>query len=381
MKVMVAIDSYKGSISSSEASNAISLGIQDVYPNCEITALPLADGGEGTVETLVNATKGQFILNTITGPMREKVDAIYGILENGRTAVIEVVAACGLTLVPIEKRNPLITTTFGVGELICDAMEKGCREFIIGLGGSSTNDAGVGMLQALGYRFLNENNEEVEYGGIELQHIRKIDRSKVHPLVEDCTFKVACDVNNPLFGLDGAAFVFGPQKGASREMILELDQGLKSFRNVVFQELGKDINQIPGAGAAGGLGAAFAGFLHADLQSGIQLVMEIIHLEEKIKNIDIIITGEGKLDGQTSMGKAPFGISQLAQKYNIPVIALAGGIPRKASPLNASGMTSIFSILNEPMSLEDAMDYRTTFDNLYLVTNQIFRLIKVFQHR
>lgn len=381
MKVMVAIDSYKGSISSSEASNAISLGIQDVYPNCEITALPLADGGEGTVEALVNATKGQFILKTITGPMREKIDAIYGILGNGRTAVIEVVAACGLTLVPIEKRNPLITTTFGVGELICDAMEKGCREFIIGLGGSSTNDAGVGMLQALGYRFLNENNEEVGYGGKELQHIRKIDRSKVYPLVEDCTFKVACDVNNPLFGLDGAAFVFGPQKGASREMILELDQGLKSFRNVVFQELGKDINQIPGAGSAGGLGAAFAGFLHADLQSGIQLVMEIIHLEEKIKNIDIIITGEGKLDGQTSMGKAPFGISQLAQKYNIPVIALAGGIPRNASPLNTSGMTSIFSILNEPMSLEDAMDYRTTFDNLYLVTNQIFRLIKVFQHR
>jgi glycerate 2-kinase len=379
MKVLVAIDSYKGSISSFEGSKAISLGIQDVYPDCEITEIPLADGGEGTVEALVSAVNGNFIRKTVTGPLGEKIEADYGILGNSRTAVIEVASACGLTLVPFEQRNPLITTTFGVGELICDAMEKGCREFIIGLGGGSTNDAGIGMLQALGYHFLKENNEEVTFGGKELKHIRSIDRSKVHALLEECTFKVACDVNNPLYGSNGAAFVFGPQKGGTTEIVLELDQGLESFSKVVLQELGKNINQIPGAGAAGGLGAAFAGFLRADLQSGIQLVMGILRMEEKMRNVDIVITGEGKLDGQTFMGKAPFGVAQLAHRFNIPVITLVGGMTRDVSQLNSLGMTSIFSIMNEPMSVENAMDFQTTFDNLRLTTNQLFRLIQVIR--
>lgn len=376
MKVLIAIDSFKGSISSIDGSKAISLGIKEVDPDTEIVTLPLADGGEGTVEALVQATDGQFVKREVTGPLYEKVDAVYGILGDKKTAVIEVAAACGLPLVPSNKRNPFVTTTYGVGELICDAIDKGCREFVIGLGGSATNDAGVGMLQALGFKFLNQYNEEIGWGGKELRHIRKIDVTDIHPELKACTFKVACDVNNPLYGPIGAAYIFGPQKGATAEMIKELDQGLETFAQVVLHQLGMDIHNIAGAGAAGGLGAAFAGFLHASLQSGIQLILDIIAMEEKIQGVDFVITGEGRLDGQTSMGKAPLGVAQLAHKHHIPVIALAGGISEETSALNKLGITSYFSIMNAPMSLEQAMDAKITFDNLRLTTRQLFRLIR-----
>ncbi|HWO94982.1 MAG TPA: glycerate kinase [Bacillus sp. (in: firmicutes)] len=376
MRILIAIDSFKGSISSIGGSKAISLGIKDIYHDAQIVTVPLADGGEGTVEALVQATDGQLIQKEVTGPLTEKVDAVYGILGDGKTAVIEVAAACGLPLVPSDKRNPFVTTTYGVGELICDAIDKGCREFVIGLGGSATNDAGIGMLQALGFSFLNEDNEEVGSGGGELQSIRSIDVTGVHPDLKDCTFRVACDVNNPLYGPNGAAYIFGPQKGATTEMVKELDEGLENFSQVVLHGLGMDIHNIVGAGAAGGLGAAFSGFLQANLQSGIQLILDIMEVEEKIKGVDFVITGEGKLDGQTSMGKAPFGIAQLAHKYHVPVIALAGGITEEASVLNQYGVTSCFSIMNAPMSLEQAMDPKVTFDNLRFTTSQLFRLIK-----
>ncbi|WP_028402781.1 glycerate kinase [Ectobacillus panaciterrae] len=376
MKVLIAIDSFKGSISSTEGSKAISLGIKDVYHDAEIVILPLADGGEGTVEALIQATGGQSIKKEVTGPLNEKVDAVYGILGDEKTAVIEVAAACGLPLVPSNRRNPSVTTTYGVGELICDAIEKGCREFVIGLGGSATNDAGVGMLQALGFSFLDQHNEEVGLGGQELQNIRKIDVTHVHPKLKDCTFKVACDVNNPLYGPSGATYVFGPQKGATAKMVKELDKGLEHFAQVVLYELDTDVHNIVGAGAAGGLGAAFSGFLHAHLQSGIELVLDLIRMEEKIQGVDFVITGEGKLDGQTSMGKAPLGVAQLAHRHHIPVIALAGGISEETSILNKLGITSYFSIMNAPMSLEQAMDPKVTFDNLRLTTNQLFRLIQ-----
>ncbi|MBU8877598.1 glycerate kinase [Bacillus sp. FJAT-29790] len=376
MKVLIAIDSFKGSVSSIDGSKAISLGIKDVYPEAEILTLPLADGGEGTVETLVQATDGQLIEKEVTGPLNEKLKAVYGILGDGKTAIIEVAAACGLPLVHPDKRNPTVTTTYGVGELICDAIAKGCREFVIGLGGSATNDAGVGMLQALGYSFLDQHNEEVGFGGGNLQNIHRIVAADVLPELQDCTFKVACDVNNPLYGPTGAAYVFGPQKGATAEMIKELDKGLENFARIVLHELCIDIHNIVGAGAAGGLGAAFAGFLQGHLQSGIQLVLDLIGMEEKIKDADFVITGEGKLDGQTSMGKAPLGVAQLAQKYQVPVIALAGGITKEAAILNQLGITSYFSIVNAPMTLEEALEPRVTCNHLRSTTNQIFRLIQ-----
>ncbi len=375
MKVLIAIDSFKGSISSLKGSEAISLGIQDIYPDANILPLPLADGGEGTVETLVQATGGNLVNKEVMGPLKEKVDAIYGILGDGKTAVIEVAAACGLPLVPNNERNPLITTTYGVGELISDAIEKGCREFVIGLGGSATNDAGIGMLQALGFRFLNEEKEEVGLDARSLRDIWSIDLSQIHSKLKECTFRVACDVNNPLYGPDGASHVFGPQKGATPEMIKQLDEGMRHFAEIVNYDLDKDIHNISGAGAAGGLGAAFAGFLNAQLQSGIELVLDIIEMDKKMQDVDFVITGEGKLDGQTSMGKAPLGVAQLARKHSIPTIALAGGVSKETATLNEMGITSYFSIVNAPMSLDEAMDPQITFDNLRLRTNQLFRLI------
>ncbi|MGW9019008.1 glycerate kinase [Priestia megaterium] len=375
MKTLIAIDSFKGSISSTDGSKAIALGITDVYPEAEVMMLPLADGGEGTVEALVQSTKGEFIQKEVTGPLNEKVDAVYGILGDGQTAVIEVASACGLPLVPSDKRNPYVTTTYGVGELICDAIEKGCREFVIGLGGSATNDAGIGMLQALGFSFLDRHNKEVALGGQELRNIFSVDVSSVHPILQDCVFNVACDVNNPLYGENGAAYVFAPQKGASEDMVKELDEGLKHFAQVVFHELNIDIHNIAGAGAAGGLGAAFAGFLHAFLQSGVELVLDLIKMEEKMEGANFIITGEGKLDGQTSMGKAPLGVTKLANKYHIPVIALAGGI-EDVSNLNELGITACFSIVNAPMSLKKAMGSKVTFDNLRLTTRQLMQLVQ-----
>lgn len=379
MRVLIAMDSFKGSISSIDGSVAISLGIRDIYPDAEIITLPLADGGEGTVEALVQATNGQLISKEVTGPLNEKVNAVYGILGDRKTAVIEVAAACGLPLVPSDKRNPLVTTTYGVGELIYDAVDRGCREFVIGLGGSATNDAGVGMLQALGITFLDRHNKEIALGGGELINIKSVDVTSVLPELKDCTFKVACDVNNPLYGPTGASHIFSPQKGATVEMIKELDKGLKNFAEVVLLELGTDIHNIAGAGAAGGLGAAFAGFLQAKLQSGIELVLEITETEKNMQGVDFVITGEGRLDGQTSMGKAPLGVAQLARKYEIPVLALAGGINEETAILNELGVTSYFSVVNAPMTLEEAMNPKVTYQNLRSTSNQLFRLVKAAQ--
>lgn len=380
MKVLVAIDSFKGSISSIDGNKAISEGIRDVYLDAEINTFSLADGGEGTVEALVQGIGGQLIKNEVIGPLKEKIDAVYGILGDNKTAVIEVSAACGLPLVPLEQRNPLVTTTYGVGELINDAILQGCREFVIGLGGSSTNDAGVGMLQALGFSFLNEFNNEVELGGQGLQTIKKINRTNALPELESCIFKVACDVNNPLYGPNGAANIFGRQKGADTVMLKQLDEGLENFAQIVQQDIGKDIQHIPGAGAAGGLGAAFVGFLNANLQSGIKLILEITEMEKHIQGMDFVITGEGKMDGQTFMGKAPLGLAQLAKKHGVPVIALAGGINEDTALLNQHGITSYFSIVNAPLTLEEAMDPKVTYDNLRSTTKQLFRLIQAVRN-
>src|SRR5690625_455566 len=301
MKVIISIDSFKGSISSIKGSEAISSGVQEVYQDAEIISLPLADGGEGTVDALVQSTGGQLIKTKVTGPTTEKVNAIYGVLGDQKTAVIEVASACGLPLISHAERDPLSTTTYGVGELISEAIGKGCKDFVVGLGGSATNDAGVGMLQALGFSFEDRQGIEVGLGGKVLRDINKINTEHVNPILKDCTFKLACDVNNLLYGQDGAAYVFGPQKGAAKKTVKELDAGLKHFAKVVYESLGKDIHNIKGAGAAGGLGAAFSGFLNAQLQSGIELVLDMIDMVRHMHGADFVITGVWKLDIQTAM--------------------------------------------------------------------------------
>ncbi|WP_416828931.1 glycerate kinase [Ectobacillus polymachus] len=371
MKVIIAIDSFKGSIASIQAAQAVALGITDVYPDAKIVAMPMADGGEGTAQALVAALHGQMVKAEVTGPLGERLEASYGLAED--MAVIEVAAACGLPLVPEEKRNPLETTTYGVGELIRDAMERGCRRFLIGLGGSATNDAGIGMLQALGFSFRNENGQEVGFGGKELQSIRTILFDHVHPLLHACTFQVACDVSNPLYGQKGAACVFAPQKGATPRMVEELDAGLKHFAKVVETTIHQNV-QIAGAGAAGGLGAAFALFLHGVLESGIDVVLEMTKLEDHMQGADFVITGEGKLDLQTVMGKVPQGVARLAQKYDVPVIGLAGAA---AGDLSKLGLTAYFSITPAPMSFEEAMKEEETFHNLRITTRQIFSLVAI----
>lgn len=374
--MVIAIDSFKGSLSSMEASKEIATAIIDVNPDAEVISVPLADGGEGLVEALVYATGGQTRSVIVTGPIGEPIQASYGILGDGKTAVIEVAAACGLPQVPPERRDPLHTTTYGVGELIMDAMRHGCREFVIGLGGSATNDAGIGMLQALGYRFKDDEGRAVDRGGEALLQLRNIDTTHVPRELRQCVFKIACDVQNPLYGPDGAAYIFAPQKGADPNMVKVLDEGLANFAGIVERELGHDVQQIPGAGAAGGLGAAFAGFLQGQLQSGVKLVLHTIGLEKKLAGADLVITGEGQLDGQTAMGKAPLGVARIAHAYNIPVIALAGGVSKEASVLNDHGITSYFPIVNGPISLEQAMDSGEARLNLRRTVQQLFRLIQ-----
>ncbi|MFJ5758997.1 glycerate kinase [Neobacillus sp. NPDC093182] len=378
MKILVAVDSLKGSLSSIEANKAIAEGLLKANPDFSVQSLPVADGGEGTVEALVYATGGQFVDSVVTGPLGQPVRARYGILGDKMTAVIEVAEACGLPLLPKEERNPLLTTTYGVGQLILDAIEKGCRDFIIGLGGSATNDAGVGMLQALGYQFFTKAGELVGHGGAALKEISRIDPAHVLEKVKAAKFRVACDVNNPLYGLNGAAYIYGPQKGATPEMVTELDEGLRNFANVVLEQQGTDLQSISGAGAAGGLGSAFAGFLEAELESGVELILELARFEEQLQGVDLVITGEGKLDGQTSMGKAPAGIALLAKQHRIPVIALAGDITEGNPSLHESGITAYFTIVGGPISLEKAMNPETTRTNLKRTGEQIGRVLQLF---
>jgi glycerate 2-kinase len=374
MNILIAMDSLKGSLSSIEANKVMAQGLLQVESNWTIQTIPVADGGEGTVEALVNATDGEFIEAVVTGPLGKPVRSTYGILGNKVTAVIEVAEVCGLPLLTKEQLNPLNTTTYGVGELIKDALKKGCSEFIIGLGGSATNDAGVGMLQALGYQFFNHDGALIGFGGAELKSIAKVDARNVSDKVKAANFQVACDVNNPLYGPNGAAFIYGPQKGATPDMVEELDNGLRHFAGVTLKQSGIDLQQISGAGAAGGLGAAFAGFLNGKLESGVELVLEQIQLEKKLKGVDFVITGEGKLDGQTSMGKAPAGIAREAAKHSIPVIALAGDISEGSPSLYESGITAYFTIVSGPITLEEAMNPEVTLKNLRRTAEQIGRL-------
>ena len=383
MKVVVAIDSFKGSLSSMEAGQAIEEGVKCVYQNAEVVVRPLADGGEGTVEALVEGMGGIFVTKEVTGPLGEKVEATYGIIESeddlSKTAIIEMSAAAGITLVPEESRNPMNTTTFGVGELILDAIERGCRHFIVGIGGSATNDGGVGMLQALGYDFVTREGKPISYGGNGLRELASIKETNVHPKLKECTFKVACDVTNPLCGENGSSAIFGPQKGATPEMVQELDQLLLHYA-----ELSKSINSYadrfyPGTGAAGGMGFAFLTYTNATLESGIQIVLTETKLEELIATADVVVTGEGRLDGQTALGKAPIGVAALAKKYQKKVLAFAGAVTPDAKECNQYGIDAFFPILRGVVTLKEAMNKEVAHQNMVDTVEQVFRVVEMMK--
>lgn len=375
MKAVVAIDSLKGSLSSMEAGNAIAEGIYRADAEAKVEVRPLADGGEGTVDALVQGMNGSLRKVRVTGPLGDKVDAAYGIIEEAKMAVIEMSAAAGITLVPDEKKNPLFTTTYGVGEMIWDAIEKGCRKFVVGIGGSATNDGGIGMLQALGYDFLNSKGNAVPYGAKGLEDLAEIRKEHVLPELAQCEFKVACDVTNPLCGPLGASAVYGPQKGATPEMVREMDQWLADYAKLAANCSERADAEHPGTGAAGGLGFAFLTFTNAVLESGIKIVLEETKLEQYIQDADIVITGEGRLDGQTAMGKAPVGVAKLAGKYKIPVLAFAGSVTKDARKCNEEGIHAFFPILRGITTLEDAMDAENARRNLTETVEQVFRLI------
>lgn len=374
MKVVVAIDSLKGSLSSLEAGNAISEGIAKVYPDAQVDVRPLGDGGEGTVEALALGMNGRLETVTVTGPLGQAVDAVYGILDT--TAIIEMSAAAGITLVEEQDRNPLKTTTYGVGEIIKDAIKKGCRHFIVGIGGSATNDGGIGMLQALGYGILNREGKQVSFGAQGLSEIDKITDEYVIPELKECTFRVACDVTNTLCGEQGASAIFGPQKGATPTMIMQMDKWLAYYAALSKEKYPHaNINQA-GTGAAGGLGFAFLTYTNAVLESGIKIVLEETKLEEYVKKADIVITGEGRLDGQTAMGKAPIGVAEIAKKYNKRVYALSGCVTEDAVVCNAHGIDAFFPILRSVVPLTEAMEKENARANMIATTEQVFRLIK-----
>lgn len=380
MKIVISIDSLKGSLTSIEAANAIKKGILSVDNKSDVVIMPLADGGEGTVEALVQGMNGEEKVISVTGPINEKVNATYGILKETNTAIIEMAQASGLPLVPAELRNPLNTTTYGVGEIIKEAIEKGCRNFIVGIGGSATNDCGVGMLQALGFEFYDENDNLVGLGGKVLNQIKRIKTDNKLKELDECNFKIACDVNNPLYGENGAAYIYGPQKGATEEIVKELDKGLKNFAEVVKKDLGKDIAHMEGAGAAGGLGFGFLGFLNSKLESGIKIILDEIKLEEVVKDADIVVTGEGRLDNQTAMGKAPIGVAKLAKKHGAKVIAIAGCTTPDAVKCNEEGIDAYFSIVNKAMTIYEAMKKENATQNMIETTIQIFNLIEAVKN-
>lgn len=380
MKIVIAIDSLKGSLSSLEAGKAIENGIYNVYPEAEVKIRPLADGGEGTVEALALGMGGRMETIMVTGPAGKPVNATYGIIENSNTAIIEMSSAAGITLVAGEEKNPLHTTTYGVGEMIQDAIEKGCRKFIVGIGGSATNDCGIGMLQALGFEFLDKNGCQVSLGAKGLKDIVDIQIKNCMAELADCEFKVACDVTNPLCGPKGCSAIYGPQKGATPDMILEMDQWLKDFADLAKKQFPKADRFKEGTGAAGGLGFAFLAFTNAVLQSGISIVLEETKLESYIKDADVVITGEGCLDQQTAMGKAPIGVAQIAKKHNKMVLAFAGCVTEDAYLCNENGIDAYFPILQGIVSLEEALNKKTASHNMTKTVEQAFRLIKSTQH-
>mgnify|MGYP002703760394 FL=1 len=377
MNIIVAIDSFKGSLSSLQAGTAAEQGILRALPDATVSVKPVADGGEGTVAALVSGLKGKYVTIPVTGPLGQPVEATYGILPD-QTAVIEMAEAAGLPLVPIEARNPMKTTTYGVGELIRHALDQGCRNFIIGIGGSATNDGGTGMLHALGCHFRKADGTDIAPGACELSELASIDCSELDPRLAESYFAIACDVTNLLCGPQGASFIFAPQKGADPDMVLKLDAALWHLADISAEALGKDFRDQPGAGAAGGLGFAFAAYLHGCLRPGVDIVLDAVLPEEQLQDADIVVTGEGRFDGQTAMGKAPVGIARRAKAHGCKVFVLAGSVePEGAHTLQKDRplVDGVFSILPGVLSLEDAMREETAYENMRFTAEQVFRIV------
>lgn len=356
MKIVIAPDSFKESMTALEVANSIEKGFQKVFTDAKIIKVPMADGGEGTVQSLVDATDGNMIYKNVTGPLGNTVQAFFGLSGDGKTAVIEMASASGLHLVPPEKRNPLFTTTKGTGELIAAALDAGVQHIIIGIGGSATNDGGAGMARALGVKLLDEKGNEVQEGGGFLNTLASIDIDHLDPRLKKVDIQVACDVDNPLIGEKGASAIFGPQKGATPDMIQKLDQNLGHYAKILKRDLGKEIVKVPGAGAAGGLGGGLMAFLNAKLKRGVDIVIEATNLGDKVKDADLVVTGEGKIDGQTIYGKTPIGVAKTAKKYNVPVIAIAGNIGEDSDTVIEHGIDALFCILPGVMTLQEALD-------------------------
>ncbi|HBF39719.1 MAG TPA: glycerate kinase [Firmicutes bacterium] len=376
MKVVITPDSFKGCLSAKRAALAIEKGIKSAFyddVHLECFRIPMADGGEGTVEAIIEAVGGDIIVEEALNPLGKSTTSFYGVLPDN-TAVIEMAAASGLNLIDSSERNPLRTTTYGTGQLILSALKRGCKRFIIGIGGSATNDCGAGMAQALGAKLLDYDGHEIGFGGGELDKVAKIDVTSLYPEIHSVRFTIASDVKNPLCGPDGASNVYGPQKGATAEMVKILDNNLRHFAGVIKKETGKDILNVPGSGASGGLGAGLIAFLEADIQSGIDIVMDLADLEKKIQDADWIITGEGATDFQSMFGKVPFGIGQLAKKWGKPVLCISGTLGSGCEQLYDIGITGLFSIVNKPMTLQEAITGGEKL--LTQETENIFRLIK-----
>lgn len=379
MKVVIAVDSLKGSLSSLEAGLAVRDGLERVFPGAESVVKPVADGGEGTTEALLDAFEGERVSLEVTGPYGEPVRAVYGVLPGERMAVMEMAAASGITLSP--RRKPLEATSYGVGEMIRDAVARGCRSFLIGIGGSATNDGGLGLLSALGFRFLDDRGEECGVTAAALAGVTEVDASGVLPELAECRFQIACDVNNPLCGENGCTYIFGPQKGVLPEQRAALDGDMGRFADATARFFGVDRRDVPGAGAAGGLGFAFLSYLHGELKPGIRLVLEALKLEECMEGADLVITGEGCLDAQTAFGKVPAGVAECARRRGVPVVALAGSIRPGAEVCNGRGIDAYFSILPRIQTLDEAMDHETAKRNMTETAEQVFRLIRAVKAR
>lgn len=372
-KIIIACDSFKGSLSSIEVGEAVAEGIRRADQSIVTRVVAVADGGEGTVSALVGGLDGQYVSCSVDGPLGHPVTAAYGISGDGSLAVMEMAQASGLTLIPESERNPLRTSTFGTGQMIGDALSRGCGTIIMGIGGSATNDGGMGLMCALGARFLDSEGHELPHCGASLIDIEAIDLSRMNPEAISARFLIACDVNNPLYGHDGAAYVFAPQKGADARAVERLDDGLRNYARVISRTTGRDVANMPGAGAAGGLGACFAAFFNADLKPGIELMLDAVHFDDIIDGADLIITGEGRLDSQTVHGKTPYGVLQRGLRLGIPTVAIAGAVS-DSELLNEAGFRAVFSIVPGPCSLAEAMDSVTARRNVACTAEQIIRL-------
>ena len=379
MRFLFASDSFKGTLTSEQIIRLLSQAAEEIFPGCETAGVPVADGGEGTVDAVVTATGGEYHKVTVHGPLMEEVTASYGVF-HGDSAIIEMAAASGLPMVPNEKRNPLNTTTYGTGELIKDALDQGYRKLSIAIGGSATNDGGMGAMRALGVRFLDENGAELEGFGADLEKVADIDMSGLHPAVAEAEITVMCDVNNPLTGPDGATYTFGKQKGGTPEILDRLEAGMKQYA-AVMREHGMDVEQMAGAGAAGGLGAALCGYLHANLKSGIETVLDLIDFNGLLEGTDLVVTGEGRIDWQSAFGKVPSGIGMRCKAKNVPAVAIVGGMGNGAEKIYEFGIDSILPTINGAMDLEEALEraeelYANAADRMFRMVRAGMRLAK-----